>query len=86
MARIHWCGAGLSAVPGLRRLIEQGHGVTVWNRTLERAEEAVAGLEGDFDCREFSLDALTAALAPGDVAVSMLPGDFHVLPLYWPGP
>jgi hypothetical protein len=34
---IHWCGTGLSAVPGLRRLIEAGHEVTVWNRTPEEA-------------------------------------------------
>ncbi len=33
---IHWCGTGLSAIPGLRRLIEAGHPVTVWNRTVER--------------------------------------------------
>ncbi|MEO1610814.1 MAG: hypothetical protein AAFU55_00415, partial [Pseudomonadota bacterium] len=78
MPRIHWAGAGLSAVPGIRRLIENGHEVTVWNRTLAKAEEAVAGLKGDFDCRAFDLDALKAALAPGDVAVSMLPGDWHV--------
>ena len=78
MPRIHWAGAGLSAVPGIRRLIERGHGVTVLNRTVAKAEEAVAGLSGDFDCRAFSLDALTEALAPGDIAVSMLPGDWHV--------
>ncbi|MGB0508216.1 MAG: saccharopine dehydrogenase family protein [Pikeienuella sp.] len=78
MAQIHWCGAGLSAVPGLRRLIENGHSVTVWNRSVDRAEAAVAGLTGDFTVRAFTLEALTAALGKGDLAVSMLPGDFHV--------
>ncbi|MGB0926126.1 MAG: saccharopine dehydrogenase family protein [Pikeienuella sp.] len=76
MATIHWCGTGLSAVPGLRRLIQSGADVVVWNRSVDKAHAAV----GDITDRisQFSLDALTAALAPGDVAVSMLPGDFHV--------
>lgn len=78
MTRIHWCGAGLSAVPGLRRLIENGHTVTVWNRSLDKAEAAVSGLSGDYAVKAFTLDALSSALRPGDVAVSMLPGDFHV--------
>ena len=30
---IHWCGTGLSALPGLRRLLEAGRDVKVWNRT-----------------------------------------------------
>jgi saccharopine dehydrogenase-like NADP-dependent oxidoreductase len=73
---IHWCGTGLSSVPGLRRLIEAGYPVTVWNRTVEKAREAVGDLTQDI--RPFSLDALTVALQPGDVAVSMLPADQHV--------
>ena len=73
---IHWCGTGLSAVPGLRRLIEAGREVTVWNRTVEKAREAVGDLTQDI--RAFDLDAVGAALKPGDVVVSMLPGDWHV--------
>ncbi len=78
MARIHWIGTGLSTVPGFRRLISNGHTITLWNRTVTKAEEAAAGLSGDFEVREFSLDALKDALQPGDVGISMLPGDFHV--------
>lgn len=73
---IHWCGTGLSSGPGLRRLIEGGHPVVVWNRTVEKAREALHGLQAEV--RPYSLDALTAALAKGDVAVSMLPADQHV--------
>jgi saccharopine dehydrogenase (NADP+, L-glutamate forming) len=73
---IHWCGTGLSAIPGLRRLIEAGLPVVVWNRTVAKAEEAVGDLTKDI--RAFDLDAIGAALQPGDVAVSMLPGDWHV--------
>ena len=73
---IHWCGTGLSAIPGLRRLIENGRNVVVWNRTTEKAREAVGDLTDDI--RAFDMDALASALAPGDIAVSMLPGNLHV--------
>ncbi len=73
---IHWCGTGLSSGPGLRKLLQDGHEVVVWNRTVEKAREAVGDLASDI--RPFSLAALTAALEPGDIAVSMLPADQHV--------
>lgn len=73
---IHWCGTGLSAIPGLRRLIEGGHKVTVWNRTIEKARAEVGDLTDDI--RAFDIDALGAVLEKGDVIVSMLPGDWHV--------
>lgn len=73
---IHWCGTGLSSGPGLRRLIEAGLPVIVWNRTVANARDAVGDIATDI--RAYTLDALTAALAPGDVAISMLPADQHV--------
>ncbi len=73
---IHWCGTGLSAIPGLRRLIEGGHTVTVWNRTIEKAKAEIGDLTDDI--RAFDIDALGAVLEQGDVIVSMLPGDWHV--------
>lgn len=73
---IHWCGTGLSAVPGLRRLIAEGREVTVWNRTVEKAAAAVGDVARDI--RAYDPAALAAALQPGDVAVSMLPADKHV--------
>lgn len=73
---IHWCGTGLSAIPGLRRLIQAGHDVTVWNRTVETAKDAVGDITENI--KVFSLEALAADLRAGDVAVSMLPGDLHV--------
>jgi 3-hydroxyisobutyrate dehydrogenase-like beta-hydroxyacid dehydrogenase len=41
---IHWCGTGLSAIPGLRKLLEAGKTVKVWNRTEAKAREAVGDL------------------------------------------
>ncbi len=72
---IHWCGTGLSSIPGLRRLIKAGHPVTVWNRTEAKAREAVGDLTDNI--RVFDRDTLAADLQAGDVIVSMLPGDWH---------
>jgi len=76
MARIHWIGTGLSSIPGLRRLIEAEHDVVVWNRTVEKAKAALEGL--DVDIRAFDLDAFAVSLEKGDLAISMLPGEWHV--------
>lgn len=73
---VHWCGTGLSAIPGLRRLLQNGTEVTVWNRTVAKAEEAVGDLTQDI--RVFDMETLSGAMRPGDVIVSMLPGDWHV--------
>lgn len=73
---IHWCGTGLSAIPGLRRLLEAGHDVAVWNRTPEKAREAVDDLTSNIHA--FDITNLAELLSPADVVVSMLPGDWHV--------
>ncbi len=73
---IHWCGTGLSAIPGLRRLIEAGHDVQVWNRTTAKAEEAVGDLTDRIHA--FDFDTLAADTQAEDIVVSMLPGDWHV--------
>ena len=73
---IHWCGTGLSAIPGLRRILQSGEPVVVWNRTINKAREAVGDLTDTI--KAFDKDALAAELAAGDVVVSMLPGDWHV--------
>ncbi|MFV1528495.1 MULTISPECIES: saccharopine dehydrogenase family protein [unclassified Phaeobacter] len=73
---IHWCGTGLSAIPGLRRLLEAGHDVAVWNRTPDKAREAIGDLTTNIHA--FSLANLGQMLSPKDVIVSMLPGDWHV--------
>lgn len=73
---IHWCGTGLSAIPGLRRLIENGQPVKVWNRTTDKAREAVGDLTDNIAAFEF--DQLSSETEEGDLVVSMLPGDWHV--------
>jgi len=78
MPTIHWIGTGLSAIPGLRRLIKKGRDVIVWNRSVDKAKTAVGDLTDNI--RAFSMLAITADLQKGDILVSMLPGDWH-LPL-----
>jgi saccharopine dehydrogenase-like NADP-dependent oxidoreductase len=73
---IHWCGTGLSAIPGLKHLLREGREVVVWNRSVEKAKAVLGEVEAEI--RAFDLAALTAALQPGDVVVSMLPADRHV--------
>ena len=73
---IHWCGTGLSAIPGLRALIEDGSDVKVWNRTASKAQEAIGDLTDNIAA--YDIDVLGNELSAGDVVVSMLPGDHHV--------
>ena len=73
---IHWCGTGLSAIPGLRKLITDGHDIIVWNRTIEKAISTVGDITESI--KEFGIQKLEKHLKKGDIVVSMLPGDWHV--------
>ena len=76
MQTIHWIGTGLSAIPGLRRLIELDYQVVVYNRSIEKAQQAVGDITDKivaFDMQDFS-----GCICADDIVVSMLPGDFHV--------
>ncbi|MEU5317534.1 saccharopine dehydrogenase family protein [Streptomyces sp. NPDC021056] len=76
---VHWIGTGLSTGSGLARVCGAAERVRVWHRTEERAAEALdrLGLTGRAEPRAYTLPALTAELAPGDVVVSMLPAPEH---------
>ena len=78
MPTIHWLGTGLSAIPGLKKLIENGHSVIVYNRTVDKAIEALSGVDGDYQVVPFSIEVVKKYESAGDVVVSMLPGNFHV--------
>ena len=73
---IHWCGTGLSAIPGLRRLIKNGHEVIIWNRTKEKARRALGDLTNSIE--SFNKVSIKSTLKEGDIIVSMLPGEWHV--------
>ena len=78
MAKIHWLGTGLSAIPGLKMLIKNKHSVIVYNRTVDKAIEALSGVNGDYQVVSFSLKAIEQHARAGDIVISMLPGNFHV--------
>lgn len=75
---IHWLGAGLSSGPGIVALAQRRGNVVLWNRTVEKAEaiRQRAGGRG-LDACALDMADLAAAARPGDVLVSMLPGDMH---------
>jgi len=78
MATVHWVGAGLSSAPGIRRLVQQGQELILWNRTLGKAEAVLEGSTGNASAKELNWDRLAAELSAGDVVVSMLPAPMHV--------
>lgn len=73
---IHWVGTGLSAIPGLRRLLASDADTVVWNRTEAKARAEVGDLTDRI--RAYSPEALESATSAGDIIVSMLPADQHV--------
>ena len=47
MTNIHWLGAGLSSIPGIRRIALNNQNLTVWNRTLSKAEKCIDHVKSD---------------------------------------
>ena len=82
MTTVHWLGAGLSTWPGIRRISDSGAPLIVWNRSLDKAEHALSDtqglIRGTANARVFDEALLKQSITPGDIIVSMLPGDFHV--------
>ena len=76
MQTIHWVGTGLSAIPGIKKLIQDGHQIIVWNRTVQTANIALQNF--NVEIQEFSMDKLKTQLNSNDILVSMLPGEWHV--------
>ena len=47
MQNIHWLGSGLSSIPGIRRLASNNYNLTVWNRTLSKAQKSIDHVKSD---------------------------------------
>lgn len=76
--RIHWIGAGLSSGPGILRLVDKGYPVTLWNRTLSKAEKVIEGRNApNVEIKQWDITDFGFELNPGDIAVSMLPAPMH---------
>ena len=79
MQHIHWLGTGLSSIPGIRRLAKKYHNLTVWNRTLEKAEQSINHVNKDkVIVKKFDMQVLSNSLEVGDIVVSQLPADHHL--------
>jgi saccharopine dehydrogenase (NADP+, L-glutamate forming) len=79
MTHIHWLGAGLSSIPGIRRMASNGQKLTIWNRTLTKAEHSINHVQSaDVLAKKFDLIQLSTLLEPGDVVVSQLAASLHL--------
>ena len=72
---IHWLGNGLSSVPGIRYLANRHDSFALWCRRPDVGRRLVDGCRSQ-DVRH--IDGLAAAVAAGDVVVSMLPVSEHL--------
>lgn len=78
MQKTHWIGAGLSSGPGIRRLAKLGQNLTLWNRTISKAQNVFDGRPPqNVTISEFTFEKLTQKIHAGDIVVSMLPANFH---------
>ncbi len=78
MTHIHWLGAGLSSLPGIRRIATTGHNFTVWNRTLDKAEYSINHVNSaNVSAKKFNLIELSSSLKPGDIVISQLSANLH---------
>jgi len=78
MKTVHWLGAGLSSVPGIKKIALSQNPLILWNRTLAKAQEAVAAIGTPVTVKTLDWDVLKNTINEGDVVVSMLPATFHV--------
>ena len=78
MSTVHWLGAGLSSLPGIRKVALSGQKLVLWNRTLEKAQQAVTSLKIDIPVKQLDWSLLEQEIQAGDVVISMLPATMHV--------
>ena len=78
MQHIHWLGSGLSSLPGIRRLASGSYKLTVWNRTLSKAEFSINHTNSNHvSAKELDIGEFSASLKDGDVVVSQLSANMH---------
>ncbi len=78
MINIHWLGAGLSSIPGIRRLARKKIPLTVWNRNLEKAKKSIDHVSSSWiQAKEYNLSELESSIKSGDILVSQLPANMH---------
>ena len=79
MKHVHWIGTGLSSIPGIRRLAKNLENFTVWNRTLEKAENSINHVDKhNVKAKIFDIDVIFKEVNPGDIVISQLPATRHL--------
>ena len=79
MKNIHWLGAGLSSMPGIRRLALNNHNLTVWNRTLSKAQKSIDHVKTDnVSAKTFNINEIAEKIEHGDIIVSQLTASMHL--------
>ena len=68
MIKIHWLGAGLSSIPGIKRLASNNEYLTVWNRTLPKAQKCIDQYKSDnITAKKFDMNEIKKCLKEGDI-------------------
>ena len=79
MKNIHWLGAGLSSMPGIRRLALNNHNLTVWNRTFSKAQKSIDHVKtGNVSAKAFNINEIAEKIEHGDIVVSQLTASMHL--------
>jgi len=79
MKNIHWLGSGLSSIPGIRRLASNNYNLTVWNRTLSKAEKSIDHVKTDnVAAKTFNINEIAEKVEQGDIIVSQLTASMHL--------
>ena len=79
MKNIHWLGSGLSSIPGIRRLASNNYNLTVWNRTLSKAEKSIDHIKTDnVAAKTFNINEIADKVEQGDIIVSQLTASMHL--------
>lgn len=78
MTNIHWLGAGLSSIPGIRRAASSGQKITVWNRTIEKAKKSINHVNlPTANAKALDFQLLDQEIQKGDIIVSQLSANMH---------
>ncbi|RHW76257.1 saccharopine dehydrogenase C-terminal domain-containing protein [Colwellia sp. RSH04] len=77
-ATIHWLGAGLSSIPGIEKLAQDGRNVIVWNRSLGKAQTALSQVADKIEISALDWSLLADKVKSGDILISMLPATMHI--------
>ena len=79
MKNIHWLGSGLSSIPGIRRLASNNHNLTVWNRTLAKAQKSIDHVKNDnVSAQTFNIKEIVEKIQQGDIIISQLTASMHL--------